>query len=961
MIHTLLILVLVLMGAGRAHAATLYADHTLSANCTSGNYNKSVRDCSGTDGNAYLTIAGAVAPLAAGDTLYIRGGTWNERINLQDTGKTGTSSAWITISGYPGETVILRYTDTGTYGAVKARGARGYFIFQDFEIDGVNMAHDSGWQIRDGNHHFILRRLKVYNQDHSGIYVDASDIILEENDIHDLRSDCAVGNRHHALYLHDGSNLVARRNKLWNTPGGGIQLYPGPWTNAKLQDNLIHHTNVCSTSNTGGIVVGSDNNGQTGSIIDAEVTGNIIAFTNRKTDGTGNGTAMGLRVYNNGSPHVVSGTKIHNNVIYKVYNYTVDPLVGTEYCMNIASGAVNTDVRNNYMSDCAGGAGTTLVYNNSGTSTTASHNSCTAAENCPATNKVSVAAPTDVFIDPANLDFRLKQGTNALRNAGTSVSTRPAPVGVPDIGVYEQGEIVSASIVGGYLELVTSVMTPGVIPTSAISGLTVACGGGSPCVGSPTVIPANIKAGSNNVIQVGLSGISTPGTGTVSMGATNATDSLKVGGPAGLAQGLNSVSALTITGNLANTSGAGAPGGQWSHFPLTEGSGTVANDSTGNGNHGTVSSGVTWVNDASGTGVTIPTDATYRHIASTYGSGVNPSTQDFSMCVYGRPSLTGNEQKVVFSAGSNGTNQRWYAGWDTVSGQIQWGIGVQSSGFTTGSEFVATETLTLVCMVNDSTADTATLWVNGVKGTVAGKSVKTLTSYSLVGNLRVGNDGTFTTNNGGFTVYEIWVWDSKASDADLIALYGVLSPGGTSAGLSQAQLRWEHVYTNSALSPVVVSPKGDGSVDAVANGGVAFAVQYNCSGGACAEIAPRLYYSTDGVNFDLPVPSSLGAAGVAAWGASDDSYFNDGAVTGCVDATGLTANAGVTNADAVAGQTFALANNHCRSDRYVVRFGNVPDTAFWFRIKTDAGQVLASYPQTIKVNVIPTRANLGMQ
>lgn len=946
--------------AAPAWAADVYVDLTLTVNCPLGDYNKSVRDCSGSDGKAYTTFASAVPQLVAGDTLYMRGGTYNQQIELQS--KTGTANAWITIAGYPGETVILRYTDptVKSFGAIRAWGNRGYFIFQDFEIDGINLGTDSGWSIRDGNHHFIVRRVKIYNQWYHGIFMHAAtDILVEDSEFHDMRSDCVSGNRHHGFYLHDGGTVTIRRNHIYNSPGGGIQLYPGPWnTNgAKLHDNYIHHTNICATSNTGGIVVGSDDLGPTGSINGAEVIGNIVAHTNRHTNGTMVGIAAGIRVYNNSVANTVSGTKVHNNIIYKTYNTTTS--TNNEYCLLLGTGGVNTDVRNNVITDCGGGSGATTAYIDLGSGTTASHNACLSTENCPATNKVTISSVTAVLVDPANGDFRLKQGLNVLRNAGTSVSTRPAPVGVTDIGTYEQGVVTSASMVGDYLELVTSVMTPGVLPVSAITGITVTCGGASPCVGSPTVVSANIKPGSSNVIQVALSGIGVPGTGTVSMGATNATDSLKVGGPTGNAQGLNSLSALSITGTLANTGGVVPPAATWSHFLLDEGSGTVANDATGNGHHGTVSTDVTWVSDESGTGVRIPTDATFRHIASTFGNGINPSTQGFAICVYAKPTLNGNTQKVLFASSGNGTNQRWYAGWTTVNGQPQWGIGIQGSGFTTGSEFVATENLTLVCLVNDSAADMATLWVNGVMGNVVGKSVKSFTSYTLVGNLRVGNDGTFSVNNGGVTVYDVWVWNAMPPLSDIVDLYASLSPVGTSVGLSQSQVQWEHVYTNAALTPQVINPRGDFSTDVVVNGGIALRVQYDCTGGACANIAPRLYYSTNGVDFNLPVPQTLGVDNIAMWGSTADLYFNGGVSSGCVDGFGLTENSGVTIADSVAGQTFALSDTHCRSDRYVVRVGNVPGATFWFRVKTDAGQSFAAYPQAIKLTVIPLQAEIG--
>ena len=78
---------------------------------------------SGTSTSApFRTFARAVKPLRAGDTLYIRGGTWTQQLDLMNT--SGTSSAWIKIAGYPGETVTIRYAEplVGGYGPIKARG-----------------------------------------------------------------------------------------------------------------------------------------------------------------------------------------------------------------------------------------------------------------------------------------------------------------------------------------------------------------------------------------------------------------------------------------------------------------------------------------------------------------------------------------------------------------------------------------------------------------------------------------------------------------------------------------------------------------------------------------------------------------------------------------------------------------------------------------------------------------------
>lgn len=935
-------------------------DVTLSSDCTASNYNEATRDCTGSYSNAYSTIQEAVDLMVPGDTTYLRGGTYptTERIDLQLTKKSGSAGAYMTFSGFPGDSKpVLQYSEgAGLYGNIKARGNRGWFIFQDLVLDGANLGNGTYWAIRDGNHDIIVRRVEVKNTFGNGIYFDnVNNITVEDSYFHDSRSDCVVGNRWHGFYIHHGTNVTLQRNKVEAYHGIGFQLFPGPWDGVKIKDSVFYNNNHCVTVNNGGAVLQANS----GNIANVEISGNVIAHNGYPLGGQPGGAGGGMRIMVGNGYNFSNVVVDHNTIVDNTYN--PDACTNTVTCVDhergnaisILSGVSGITFKNNIVTS---NSDASVV--NYGSGLTFVNHACKSGESCGSTGKVTVTDALSCIVSLVTPDYRLKQGANPCRDAGATSTARPAPVTSPDIGAYEQPIVSSASVVSGYIEVVINDMTPGVLPTAGLTGFSVACVG---CTGSPSVVSANVKSGANNIVQLAIAGLSASGSCTVSLGSTNATDSLFVGGPTSTAQGLNSVSGLSVSGTCQNTTGVG--GGvtaSWSHFPLNEGSGTVANDDTGNARHGTVSSGVTWVNDSSGTGVSIPTDATYRHVSSTYGSGIDPSTQDFAVCALVTiDSMTAN--KVVFSSSTNGTGQRWYAGPVLVGGQLQWGIGIKTSGFTTGSEFVVTTNKTLVCLVNDSATDTATLWVNAVKGTVDGKSIKSYTSYTLTGNLLAGNDGTNSVNNGGFTIYEFWVWNTKPSDADIANLYASLTPtSDTSPCLDQTDVQWERPYTDSGLSPRTISANGDGSVSVVPNGGIAFRVQYTCTGTAGSNIALRLYYSVNGTDFDLPVPQVLGADNVAVWGTDANTYFNDGVSLGCLNATGLTENSGITIADSTPGPTFTLAQNHCRTDRYVVRFGNVPGASFWFRMKTDAGFDFDNgYTQPIKVNVIPYQANGG--
>src|ERR1700738_2050215 len=95
----------------------------------------------GTIGAPWLTIAFAVAHLVAGDTLYLRGGTYTGASNTIDGSLNTVPSgiSWanaVTIAGYPAETVITQ-PPNGQHG-IRLAGTYSYLIFQDLTIDGVN-------------------------------------------------------------------------------------------------------------------------------------------------------------------------------------------------------------------------------------------------------------------------------------------------------------------------------------------------------------------------------------------------------------------------------------------------------------------------------------------------------------------------------------------------------------------------------------------------------------------------------------------------------------------------------------------------------------------------------------------------------------------------------------------------------------------------------------------------------
>lgn len=92
-----------------AAAKTFYLDGDLATGCPAGNYSTAARACNGADGIAYKTLAEAVANLAAGDTLFLRAGTYvrnggSEFIGALSVQVSGLDNGHrTTVSAFPGE------------------------------------------------------------------------------------------------------------------------------------------------------------------------------------------------------------------------------------------------------------------------------------------------------------------------------------------------------------------------------------------------------------------------------------------------------------------------------------------------------------------------------------------------------------------------------------------------------------------------------------------------------------------------------------------------------------------------------------------------------------------------------------------------------------------------------------------------------------------------------------------
>lgn len=368
-----------------ANAALYYVAKTGSDNnpCTSAQSTSTPK----------LTLKSGIGCLKAGDTLSIREGTYNERINTQSqTVPTGTSwSTPVTIAAYPGETVTLQ--PSSGYAVIQIVGnAQKYIVFDRLVIDATSVSSRAidldGVNLSEAGY-IRFTNCEVRNAPGAGVLIGRGSKFNEfiNCNFHHNGIDPAVGNLPvgHAIYIQASNNLIEGCEIHHNT-GYGVHVYDGSTSAA--------HRNIIRR-------VKSYNNGANGILIGSGA-GNI-AYNNL--------------VYSNGKAGIQVGFNATDN---KVYNNTV--YANVDEGIQIRSTSSSTLVINNIFYSNG------VNINNQGANTTLSNNLTT----------------DPLFVNATGWNFRLKSGSAAV-DKGIALSEvsddqegtpRPAGAGY-DIGADE--------------------------------------------------------------------------------------------------------------------------------------------------------------------------------------------------------------------------------------------------------------------------------------------------------------------------------------------------------------------------------------------------------------------------------------------------------------------------------------------------------------------------------------------
>jgi hypothetical protein len=340
--------------------------------------------------------------MKGGDTLFIRGGTYNGIVDIYGPSGLSTSSP-TTIKAYNGESVIFKGTGISS-GSDSINGVN------HFVIDGITYTNFNIGFIVQSVNDVTIRNSTVHDVGQQGwfVHTNSSYVTLDHDTAYNTGllpsyngEGIYIGTSASSAPYDNTNNITVTNNTVYNTSDEGIELKNASY---KVLVDGNTFTNVNNANNSyglgGGAIEINQSGGYNGNPQDI-IRNNVVS-----------NTPIGIRVD--------TGSTVYNNIVYGVSGTGIKVDSGDSYTRNIYFNTIDAATTKAFVS-----GNNQVVKNNIGPSSSG-----------------NIANNTAFYVNAANHDYHLVAGSAAL-NVGTSISgittdkdgvTRASP---PDMGAYE--------------------------------------------------------------------------------------------------------------------------------------------------------------------------------------------------------------------------------------------------------------------------------------------------------------------------------------------------------------------------------------------------------------------------------------------------------------------------------------------------------------------------------------------
>jgi len=440
----------------------------------------------GTEARPWRTVRKAAATAVAGDTVYVKNGTYFERVVFRNSGTPGRR---IIFKPSPGHSPVLSGRDKAQWDGFVNLSGVDYVRLEGFTI--TNCPKGQAVYVinagRDPATHIELKKLTIDHVADSPVQIrgNAGHILVEGCTIHDCGasgvdvSHFKGGRPHHVTIASNtiykskfagvgsevADDLVVERNTVYDS---SIGIDIGSGRRNVIRGNTIHH---CSD----GIALSSNTDSRVHDNVVHDVKEAMYAYfwiangqphannrwyrnvvynatwglweMNRKSKKHGTGPSSGHEYFNNlfydigGNPGYRSPFWFRGITDFRFYNNTIHLKPGHD-AIELTEGCKGAVIRNNIV--CMSGAATAVDING-GSEASVDHNCYWNARGSAKKAGRHDIVGDPAFEDPAGGDFRLKAGSPCI-DSGAEVEglkddleRAPRPRGRgPDMGAFER-------------------------------------------------------------------------------------------------------------------------------------------------------------------------------------------------------------------------------------------------------------------------------------------------------------------------------------------------------------------------------------------------------------------------------------------------------------------------------------------------------------------------------------------